>query len=257
MGKTTIRQPITLKSPEQIALMREAGRIVARTLSEVARAAKPGVTTAGLDRLAEQVIRDHGAVPSFKGYRGYPATLCTSINDEIVHGIPSDGRALRDGDVVKLDCGAIYRGWQGDAALTVAVGRASKAAQRLIEDTRAALAVGIDATRAGGRVGDIGQVIEDYALARGYEVVRDYCGHGIGRDLHEEPAVHNFCPEGGGPRLRPGMVICIEPMLNLGGAETEAQPDGWTVKTADGKLSAHFEHTVAVTERGPQILTLP
>src|SRR5689334_13179113 len=159
MAKTVIRSPITLKSPEQIALMREAGRIVARTLVRVALAAKPGVTTADLDRMAEQMIRDHGAVPSFKGYRGYPASLCTSINDEIVHGIPSEERVLRDGDLVKLDCGAIYRGWQGDAALTVAVGRVSKVAQRLIADTQAALRAGVDATRAGCRVGDIGQVI--------------------------------------------------------------------------------------------------
>lgn len=257
MGKTTIRRPITLKSPEQIGLMRQAGRIVARALAEVQRAVRPGATTADLDRVAERVIRAHGAVPSFKGYRGYPATLCTSVNDEIVHGIPSDRRVLREGDVVKLDCGAIYRGWQGDAAVTVAVGAIDDALDRLIADTRAALDVGIEQTRAGSTIGDIGEAIETYALARGYEVVRDYCGHGIGRQLHEEPPVHNFRRDGSDIALRPGMVICIEPMLNLGGAETAAQPDGWTVKTADGKLSAHFEHTVAVTGNGPQILTLP
>ncbi len=257
MGKTTIRRAITIKTPEQIALMRQAGRIVALALSEARRAARPGATTAHLDRVAEAVIRDHGAVPSFKGYHGYPATLCTSVNDEIVHGIPSPSRVLRAGDLVKIDCGAIYAGWQGDAAITVGVGPISQTASRLIAATEEALSVGVDATRQGGVVGDIGEAIEDYALGNGYEVVREYCGHGIGRDLHEEPAIHNYRAEGSNVTLRPGMALCIEPMLNVGGAETEAQSDGWTVKTADGKLSAHFEHTVAVTNNGPLILTLP
>ena len=257
MGKTTIRRGITLKAPDEIAAMRQAGRIVALALTQTAKAAQPGVSTADLDRLAEQVIRDHKAVPSFKGYRGYPATLCTSLNEEIVHGIPNAQRVLREGDLIKIDCGAIYDGWQGDAAVTVPVGRVGKQAAKLVEDTRAALSTGVGRVCAGGHVGDIGAAIEEYALSRGYEVVREYCGHGIGRALHEEPPIHNFGAAGEGPELRPGMVICIEPMLNLGTWETAVQEDGWTVKTADGKLSAHFEHTVAVTDQGPAILTLP
>lgn len=237
--------------------MRRAGQIVAQTLRLVACAAQPGITTAALDHLAEQAIREAGAVPSFKGYRGYPATLCTSINDEVVHGIPSEQRVLRDGDLLKIDCGAIYRGWHGDAAITVVVGRGSPRAQRLVADTRAALSRGVAAVRPGGHVGDIGQAIEQYALDRGYEVVREYCGHGVGRHLHEAPPVPNFGPAGEGPRLVPGMTLAIEPMLTTGTWETAAQPDGWTVKTRDGGLAAHFEHTVAVTEYGAEILTLP
>ena len=257
MAKTTIRRAITIKTLEQIELMREAGRIVALALAEAGRASRPGATTAQLDRVAEQVIRDHGAIPSFKGYRGYPATLCTSVNDEIVHGIPSPTRVLREGDLVKIDCGAIFCGWHGDAAITVGVGPIGKAAARLIAATEAALAVGVAATRVGGVVGDIGEAIEQYALSNGYDVVRQYCGHGIGRDLHEEPAVHNYRAAGSDIILRPGMALCLEPMLTLGGAETQEHADGWTVKTADGTLSAHFEHTIAVTEHGPLILTLP
>ena len=256
VGKTTIRRPISIKTPEQLALMREAGRIVAQALEAARRAAVPGVATADLDGVAEQVVRDLGAIPSFKGYHGYPATLCTSINDEIVHGIPSPQRRLQEGDVVKLDCGAIFQGWQGDAALTVAVGRVSAQAQQLIEATRHALELGIGATQIGCTVGDIGEAIETFALGNGYEVVRQYCGHGIGQALHEEPPVHNFRAPGSDIRLRPGMTICIEPMLNLGTADTEALADGWTVRTQDGALSAHFEHTVAVTPQGPVVLTL-
>ena len=257
MGKTQIKRAQSLKSEADLALMREAGRIVAEVLALVEREAKPGVTTLALDRLAESHIRSRGAIPSFKGYRGFPATLCTSINSEIVHGIPSAKRVLRDGDLVKIDCGAIFKGWQGDAAVTAIVGSPQNGAGALVETTREALARGIDATLAGGHVSDIGDAIERFAEARGYGVVREYCGHGIGRELHEEPAVPNYGPRGQGPRLRPGMVVCIEPMLNAGTGETEQLTDGWTVRTADGKLSAHFEHTVAVTENGPRILTLP
>ncbi|MGH2367872.1 MAG: type I methionyl aminopeptidase, partial [Chloroflexota bacterium] len=216
-----------------------------------------GVTTADLDRLAERAIRAAGAVPSFKGYHGFPASLCTSLNDEIVHGIPSDRRVLREGDVVKIDCGAILRGWQGDAALSLVVGQAHNGAARLVDATREALSRGIAAMQAGGRVTDIGQAVEDYARSQGYEVVREYGGHGIGRNMHEEPPVPNYGPKGHGPTLVPGMTLAIEPMLNAGTWRTAPQPDGWTVKTADGQLSAHFEHTVAVTEGGPMILTLP
>jgi methionyl aminopeptidase len=257
MGKTQIRGKINLKSNDQLALMREAGRIVAQVLALVERAVVPGITTAELDRLAEDHIRRAGAKPSFKGYHGYPATLCTSINSEIVHGIPSARRRLAAGDLLKIDCGAIYRGWQGDAAVTVVVGAARNGELKLVDATREALNRGIASVRAGGYVSDIGQEIETYARSHGYEVVRKYCGHGIGRSLHEEPPVFNFGPPGEGPQLRPGMVLCIEPMLNAGTGETEELDDGWTVRTKDGKLSAHFEHTVAVTQDGPRILTLP
>lgn len=257
MGKTQIKRAVSLKSEPQLALMREAGRIVAEVLDLVSREAQPGVSTLDLDRLAEAHIHKRGAVPSFKGYRGFPATLCTSLNEEIVHGIPSAKRVLRDGDVIKIDCGAIYRGWQGDAARSVVVGAPRNGAAALVAATRAALETGVAATRAGGHVSDIGQAIEDFAAAHGYGVVREYCGHGIGRDLHEEPAVPNYGPAGQGLELLPGMVLCIEPMLNAGTGETQQLRDGWTVTTKDGKLSAHFEHTVAVTENGPRVLTLP
>ncbi len=257
MAKTAIRGSISLKNKDQLALMREAGRIVAQTLALTESAAIPGVSTAELDRMAESHIRRSGAKPSFKGYHGYPATLCTSLNEEIVHGIPSPSRVLRAGDLLKIDCGAIYRGWQGDAAVTVVVGGSTNGAVKLVEATRESLDRGIARVQAGGHVSDIGEEIETYARSQGYEVVRKYCGHGIGRSLHEEPPVFNFGPPGEGPLLRPGMVICIEPMLNAGTGETEELEDGWTVRTADGKLSAHFEHTVAVTQDGPRILTLP
>ncbi|HET7768685.1 MAG TPA: type I methionyl aminopeptidase [Chloroflexota bacterium] len=257
MGKTQIKKEASLKTEAQLALMREAGRIVAETLALVEEAAQPGVSTLELDRLAEAHVRGRGAIPSFKGYRGFPATLCTSLNSEIVHGIPSAKRVLRDGDLIKVDCGAIYQGWQGDAAVSVIVGSPKNGAAQLVSDTREALARGIAATLAGAHVSDIGDAIERFATERGYGVVREYCGHGIGRDLHEEPAVPNYGPRGQGPRLRPGMVVCIEPMLNAGTGETKQERDGWTVRTADGRLSAHFEHTVAVTDSGPRVLTLP
>ena len=257
MGKTSVRRGVTLKTAEQVALMREAGRIVAQALALVEREARVGTSTGELDRLAERHIRAAGAISSFKGYHGYPATLCTSINDEIVHGIPSDSRILRDGDVVKVDCGAIKAGWHGDAAISFVVGRAKNRATRLVAATREALNRGIAAIRVGGRVTDIGQAVEDYARSQGYQVVREYCGHGVGRYLHEEPPVPNYGPPGHGPELVPGMVLAIEPMLNAGTWRTAPQADGWTVKTADGKLSAHFEHSVAIGEDGVRILTLP
>ena len=257
MGKTRLQPGITIKSAGELALMREAGRIVARALAAVEREAQPGVSTADLDRLAEELIRGAGALPSFKGYGGFPATLCTSINDEIVHGIPSAARVLQDGDLLKIDCGAVYRGWHGDAAISVAVGRAGEPAVHLMRATAEALEWGIAAAQAGGRVGDIGAAIERAARGAGYEVVRECVGHGIGRHLHEAPTVPNYGPAGQGAPLRPGMALAIEPMLNAGTWRTTHLPDGWTITTADGQLSAHFEHTVAITEHGPQILTLP
>jgi methionyl aminopeptidase len=257
MGKTTIQRTVSIKSDGELELMRQAGRIVAHTLAAVESAVEPGISTLELDRIAESSIRRAGGIPSFKGYRGFPATLCTSINDEIVHGIPSAARRVSGGDLLKIDCGAIYRGWHGDAAITVIVGEAGDEARRLVAATREALARGVAATLAGGHVSDIGQAIEEYALSQGFDVVREYCGHGVGRHLHEEPPVPNYGPAGEGPRLRPGMVLAIEPMLNAGTGGTTAHADGWTVVTADGRLSAHFEHSVAVTHDGPRVLTLP
>jgi methionyl aminopeptidase len=252
--------------------MREAGRVVARTLALTREAARPGVSTGDLDALAERAIRDAGAVPSFKGYHGFPATLCTSINDEILHGIPHPGRILEAGDLLSIDCGAILEGWHGDAAISVIVGEGEGAekgegaegegrkmalARRLSRATEEALGAGISAIRVGGRLTDIGQAVERSARGRGFQVVREYGGHGIGRSMHEDPAVPNHGPGGHGPLLLAGMTLAIEPMLTAGTRHTEPQADGWTVKTADGKLAAHWEHTVAITDDGVQVLTLP
>jgi methionyl aminopeptidase len=235
--------------------MRDAARIVRAVLDEVSVAAVAGTSTAELDRLAEARTRDRGAVPAFKGYLGYPASLCISVNDEVVHGIPSPHRLLRDGDVVGLDFGVLLRGFHGDAAQTVVVGRASPDALRLVEATRAALEGGIAAARAGGRVGDIGAAVQGSAESAGFSVVRQFVGHGIGRKLHEPPQVPNFGTPGTGAWLRPGLVLAIEPMVNAGGPGVRTLDDGWTAVTEDGSLSAHFEHTVAVTEEGPEVLT--
>ncbi len=257
------QEGITRKSPLEIRAMREAGRVVARTLALTREAARPGVSTGDLDALAERAIRDAGAVPSFKGYHGFPATLCTSINDEILHGIPQQGRILEAGDLLSIDCGAILEGWHGDAAISVIVGegegegRKVALARRLSRATEEALAAGISAIRIGGRLTDIGQAMERSARGRGFQVVREYGGHGIGRSMHEDPAVPNHGPGGHGPLLLAGMTLAIEPMLTAGTWHTEPQADGWTVKTADGKLAAHWEHTVAITEDGVQVLTLP
>lgn len=257
MGKTAIREEASIKSGTELALMRQAGRIVAQVLALTSEAAQPGVTTAHLDSMAEAHIRAAGAVPSFKGYHGYPATLCTSVNEEIVHGIPSDECVLKAGDLLKIDCGALIQGFHGDAAVTVIVGSGKRLSEHLVASTREALQRGIGAMVAGGHVSDVGHAIEQYARSQGYQVVREYCGHGIGRHLHESPPVPNYGPPGQGTRLVPGMVLAIEPMLNAGTWRTIPQADGWTVRTADGKLSAHFEHSVAITEHGPEILTLP
>jgi methionyl aminopeptidase len=248
---------IFYKSPDELECMREAGRVTALALRRVADAVGPGVTTLDLDRLAEEVIRDEGCVPSFKGYRGFPASICTSINEEIVHGIPSPKRTLRDGDLVSLDVGAVYQGYHGDAAVTVFVGgRAPSAdAERLVATTERALGCAIERLRPGNRISDVGHVVQEIAEREGFGVVREYVGHGVGRALHEDPQVPNYGGAGRGPVIRAGLVVAVEPMLNLGDWRTEVLDDDWTVVTADGSLSAHFEHTIAVTEDGPEVLT--
>jgi len=251
---------IIIKSDKEIATMREAGRIVAEVLRILSERVKPGMKTKELDILAERELKRLGAKPSFKGYRGFPANLCVSVNDEIVHGIPGD-RVLNDGDIVSLDFGAIYNGFQGDAAVTVAVGNASPEARRLIDTTRAALETGIAAARAGATLGDVSAAIQQHAESRGYSVVREYTGHGIGREMHEDPQIPN-CTEppyglkpGAGPMLKKGMTLAIEPMLNVGDWRTKVAEDHWTVSTADGSLSAHFEHTIAINDNEPEVLT--
>jgi methionyl aminopeptidase len=247
---------IEIKTPEQIAVMREAGLVVARTLRVLAEAVRPGVTTADLDALAEAEIRAAGATPSFKGYYGYPATICTSVNEEIVHGIPSRQRSLREGDIVSIDCGAIVGGWHGDAAVTVGVGDISAAHADLLRACETALWRGIAQARAGGRLGDISHAVQASVAASGrYGVVEEYTGHGIGSAMHMDPPVPNLGRPGRGPRLRPGMALAIEPMVMLGSSETVLLDDGWTVVTADGSWAAHFEHTVAITPDGPWVLT--
>jgi methionyl aminopeptidase len=246
---------VHLKSADDLARMRDAGRVVRTVLDEVAAAAVVGISTAELDRLAEARTRELGAVPAFKGYLGYPASVCISVNDEVVHGIPSETRVLRDGDVVGLDFGAILGGFHGDAAETVLVGRGSPEAERLVAATREALAAGVAVARPGGRLGDIGAAVQRSAEASGFSVVREFVGHGIGRKLHEPPQVPNFGEPGTGAWMRPGLVLAIEPMVNAGLPGIRTLQDGWTTVTEDGSLSAHFEHTVAITEAGPEILT--
>ena len=246
---------IVRKSPEEIDRMRRAGRLVGHTLTVVSAAVRPGVSLLDLDRLAERTIRGAGAIPSFVGYHGFPATLCLSPNDRVVHGIP-DGYVLREGDILSVDCGAIVEGYHGDAAVTVGVGEVDEAATRLLETTERAMWAGIAQVRAGNRLSDIGHAVEQVARAPGYGVVREYVGHGIGTRMHEEPQVPNYGRPGRGLRLDVGLVLAIEPMVNEGGAETDVLDDGWTVVTADGSRSAHFEHTVAITPDGPEVLTL-
>jgi methionyl aminopeptidase len=251
---------ITLKSPEEIALMRQANRIVAEVLKELAAAARPGVSTLELDQLAEDLTLKKGARPAFKGYRPhdveYRHSLCVSINDEIVHGIPKAGRKLKPGDIVGLDFGVVYQGYYGDAARTVAIGRISDRAESLMKVTREALYAAIEQTRVGNRISDIGRAVQGVAERAGFSVVTEFAGHGIGRKLHEEPQVPNyFRPGMPNPRLQEGMVLAIEPMINEGTAELEILDDGWTAVTADGKLSAHFEHSIAITAAGPEILS--
>ncbi len=255
---------IIYKSPEEIDKMRRAGRIVAGTIERVLAAVTPKVTTAALDAVAEEYIREQGATPSFKGYGGgagagrvpFPASICTSINDEIVHGIPSPERSVDEGDLLKLDFGAIWEGFHGDSAVTVIVGEPRSAeADKLVRVTEEALEAGIAQIRPGGRLSDIGAAVEQVARGAGFEVVREYVGHGIGRSLHEDPQIPNYGEPGRGPLIKPGLVVAVEPMVNIGGWETRVLADDWTVVTEDGSLSAHFEHTIAVTETGREVLT--
>jgi len=248
---------IIRKSADELAKMRRAGRIVAGTIDAVLVAVAPGKTTEDLDRVAAAFIEEQGAVPSFLGYRGtFPKTICASVNQEIVHGIPSKKRTLGDGDLLSLDFGAIWEGFHADSAVSVFVGDAPSAeGELLLKTTEAALDAAIDVIRPGGRLSDIGHAIESVAEPAGLGIVREYGGHGIGRSLHEDPFIQNWGPAGRGPSMRPGLVIAVEPMLNLGGDETLLLDDGWTVVTADGSLSAHAEHTIAVTEDGREILT--
>jgi methionyl aminopeptidase len=245
---------IDFKSSWELARMREAGRIVAEVLARLREKVTPGVTTAGVDALAYQIIVGYGAKPSFKGYRGFPASLCVSVNEEVVHGIPGK-RVLQEGDIVSLDVGAIYRGYQGDAAITLGVGKVNGAAQHLMEVAAEALQAGIAQSRAGKRTGDISWAIQQCAERNGYAVVREYTGHGIGREMHEEPQIPNFGEPGRGVLLKLGMTFALEPMVTMGDYHTRVLDDNWTVVTVDGQLSAHFEHTVAVTEEGPEVLT--
>ena len=246
---------VSRRSPEELEKMRVAGHIVGRVLARMSEIALQGVTTQELDAVAESLIREAGGIPSFKGYHGYPASICASVNEEIVHGIPRD-RVLVEGDIVSIDVGAIWQGYHGDAAVTLAVGEISEPAAALMAATKAALEAGIAAVRDGVRLGDVSHAIERSAREAGCEVIREYGGHGIGREMHEPPSIRNWGPPGGGLRLRQGMTICLEPMLTLGGYDTRVLQDGWTVVTADGSLSAHFEHTIAVTDDGAEILTL-
>ncbi|MEG6586967.1 type I methionyl aminopeptidase [Dendrosporobacter sp. 1207_IL3150] len=245
---------IILKSDREISYMRDAGRVVAGAHAEVKKAVKPGVTTLELDTVAENYIKSRGAIPAFKGYGGFPGNICSSINEQVVHGIPGLNK-LKNGDNVSIDIGAVINGYNGDAAVTVAVGDVDAEVQKLLEVTEQSLYKGIEKAIAGNRLGDISHAIQSYAEGYGYGVVRDYVGHGIGRKMHEDPQVPNYGNPGRGPRLKTGMTLAIEPMINLGTHEVKTLADGWTVVTADGKYSAHFEHTIAITDDKPEILT--
>jgi methionyl aminopeptidase len=248
-------EKVQLKTPEQLALMREAGLVVARTLELLRDAVAPGVTTADLDALAEENIRRSGAVPSFKGYHDYPASICTSVNDEVVHGIPG-GRSLREGDLISIDCGAIFSGWHGDAAVTVQVGEVAPELASLSRVCEEGMWRGLAAFQLGGRLSDVSAAVETYVRGQGdYGIVEDYVGHGIGTEMHMAPNVPNVGKPGRGPRLVPGFTVAVEPMITLGGRETDVLEDDWTVVTRDGASAAHWEHTIALTAEGPWVLT--
>lgn len=245
---------IYIKTDAEVEFLRESNKLVSRTLAEVAGHIRPGVTTLRLDAIAEEFIRDHGALPAFKGYAGFPNTLCTSVNDEVVHGIPS-GYELREGDIISVDCGVILNGWYGDSAYTFAVGEVKPEISRLMEYTRASLEAGVREAVTGNRIGDISHAVQSKAESGGYSVVRTLVGHGIGKHLHEGPEVPNFGRRGTGTRLERNLVICVEPMINMGTKNTRVQGDGWTVRTGDGKPSAHFEYAVAVRDGSADLLT--
>lgn len=245
---------IILKSEREISYMRDAGRIVAKTLAEVEKAAKPDVTTRELDEIAEKYIKGCGATPAFKGYHGFPGNICSSVNEEVVHGIPGL-RKLKNGDTVSVDIGAVINGYNGDAAITIPIGQIDAEVQRLLDVTEESLYKGIEQAIVNNRLSDISHAVQKHAESFGYGVVRDYVGHGIGRNMHEDPQVPNYGPSGRGPRLKSGMTLAIEPMINMGTHDVKTLDDGWTVITSDGKRSAHFEHTIAIGPDGPEILT--
>jgi methionyl aminopeptidase len=246
---------VSLKSAREIETMRRSGKITAAVLTELMKAVRPGVTTGQLDAMAEEGIRSRGGVPTFMGYHGFPGSICASVNDEVVHGIPG-GRVLRDGDLLSIDIGTTLDGYVSDSAVTVPVGTIAANARRLLEVTQECLMIGIGQMHAGNHVGDIGAAVQHHAERNGYGVVRELVGHGVGREMHEQPQVPNYGKAGSGIALRPGLVLAVEPMITEGDRKVEILKDGWTVVTADGKLAAHFEHTIAVTENGPRILTL-
>ena len=248
---------IIVKSEREIELMRRAGKITAAARALAGEMVKPGVTTQEIDKAVFRFLRAQGAEPSFLNYNGYPASVCVSVNDEVIHGIPSSKRKIADGDIVSVDVGAYYNGFHGDTCATFAVGHISDEAKKLLEVTEASLYAGIDAAVVGARMGDVSHTVEEYCVSRGYAVVKQYCGHGIGRELHESPEVPNYGKPGHGVRLVAGMTFCIEPMINVKGEGVRVLKDGWTVLTQSGSLSAHFEHAIAVTPNGPVILTQP
>jgi len=248
---------IIYKSPQEVDNMRTAGRIVAGTIDRVLVAVRPGISTADLDRAAEEEINRQAAIPSFKGYKGFPGSICASLNDEVVHGIPSPKRILKAGDVLSLDFGAIWEGYHADSAVTVFVGEPPSAeAEKLVRVTEEALEAAISQVRPGGRLSDVSHAVEQVVEGAGFSVVREYVGHGIGRSLHEDPQIPNYGPPGRGPELRPGLVLAVEPMVTMGDWPTRVLADDWTVVTADGSLAAHFEHTIAVTDDGHEVLTI-
>jgi len=246
---------IIIHSEEELKLIRVSNRIVAEVLHKLKEFTKPGITTEELDTIAEELIRERGGTPAFKGYKGFPAAICASVNEQIVHGIPGPG-ILRDGDIISIDVGAEYRGYFGDAAITVAVGKINPEKQRLMKVTRESLLEGIKKATAKNRLSDISHAIQSYVENHGFSIVREFVGHGIGSSLHEEPQIPNFGKPGRGPRLKPGMVLAIEPMVNMGSYEVEIEQDNWTAIASDGKPSAHFEHTIIVTDKEPEIITL-
>lgn len=246
---------IICKSPNEIEKLRRSGRMVRQVLGEIREQVKPGITTLELEQYVAKRLKALGAAPAFKGYRGYPCCLCASLNDEVIHGIPSERHTLKEGDILSLDMGVILDGYYGDSAITVPVGEISPAAQRLLTVTEESLELAIDKVRLGNRLGDVSSTVQRYAEKNGYSVVREFVGHGIGKAMHEEPQVPNFGEPGHGPLLKVGMVFAIEPMVNVGGPAVRVLDDNWTAVTADGQLSAHFEHMVAVTRNGPDVLT--
>ncbi len=248
---------ITIKNHAQIAKMREAGALLHEVLEQIKRKIEPGITTKELDRYAEKLIRSHGAVPSFLNYEGYPASICASVDSQVVHGIPSSSTVLKEGQIISIDSGLILDGWQSDSAFTVGVGEISEQAQRLIDVTEESFFAALEVAREGYRVSDIGHAVQSYVEQRGFSTVRALCGHGIGREMHEDPSVPNYGQPGHGARLRSGMTICIEPMITAGGYDVKTLGDGWTVVTSDGSLCSHYEHAILITDGEPELLSLP